>query len=414
MISMDVVIIGAGVSGLTIAMKLLNAGKSFIILDANGHIGGRCWAKNDIDLGASWVHRCDSVKKVRDIADIDMCKQTSCDSYIDPDTDVIMGVPTEVLKEYARLYRKFVKSNKHATATYTGLAAYLSTQPNAMLLNQVLTYHRAKMNFHEPQLNTIETRAYTQDGWPNKSMYATFVEPLMARLKPYIRLRTPVQSVRRVDSKFVVQTSRSEYICREVVYTGTFPALHNIALGPNIIPKKLREFMNKTTYLQALKVAWYVDERSEAMLRELFKTRRQLHVPGLPWTVMLHEKEGCLYTYTAGPMYQKAMTQSVRQWKADLCNALGIHVLDHMLYDFNKNKYIQTSYTSLFPDNDPQIQERLMNPSRGFYMSGDSIVLSKSFDRWEWCMGTVTGAIRTSEYVARTMLENPKRSSLQK
>jgi monoamine oxidase len=58
----DVVIIGAGVAGLTAARALAEAGRSVLILEARDRIGGRVWTRHEIDaaapveLGAEFIH----------------------------------------------------------------------------------------------------------------------------------------------------------------------------------------------------------------------------------------------------------------------------------------------------------------------------------------------------------------------
>jgi monoamine oxidase len=60
--SWDVVIIGAGVSGLAAASELRKSGLSVLILDARDHVGGRAWTRHEpdlsapIELGAEFIH----------------------------------------------------------------------------------------------------------------------------------------------------------------------------------------------------------------------------------------------------------------------------------------------------------------------------------------------------------------------
>ncbi len=111
----DVIIIGAGATGLTAATHLHSTGLSVLILEANGHIGGRCYAVNGIDLGASWLHDCEFTSKYNHLADFDMCKQGSCDSFVDPDVDIILGVPRHIVEEYNKLYKSYVESQNRKT-----------------------------------------------------------------------------------------------------------------------------------------------------------------------------------------------------------------------------------------------------------------------------------------------------------
>jgi len=58
----DVIVIGAGMSGIAAADKLDSQGMDVLILEARDRIGGRIWtmywdeAEKPIDLGASWIH----------------------------------------------------------------------------------------------------------------------------------------------------------------------------------------------------------------------------------------------------------------------------------------------------------------------------------------------------------------------
>src|SRR5271157_3996351 len=59
----DVVVIGAGVAGLGAAHALRTAGRSCVVLEASGRIGGRAWTAHPpelggvwFDMGAVWLH----------------------------------------------------------------------------------------------------------------------------------------------------------------------------------------------------------------------------------------------------------------------------------------------------------------------------------------------------------------------
>lgn len=56
----DVIVIGAGMSGITAARLLADAGRRVVVLEARDRIGGRMHTDRDagfpVDLGASWIH----------------------------------------------------------------------------------------------------------------------------------------------------------------------------------------------------------------------------------------------------------------------------------------------------------------------------------------------------------------------
>lgn len=60
-IEVDVVIIGAGLAGLTAAKCIVDAGYSCRVLEARDRVGGRTWSQKQpsggmIDVGAAWIN----------------------------------------------------------------------------------------------------------------------------------------------------------------------------------------------------------------------------------------------------------------------------------------------------------------------------------------------------------------------
>ena len=50
----DIVLIGAGLAGLGAATALRDAGRSALVLEASGRIGGRAWTTHPAELGGVW------------------------------------------------------------------------------------------------------------------------------------------------------------------------------------------------------------------------------------------------------------------------------------------------------------------------------------------------------------------------
>jgi monoamine oxidase len=58
--SVDVVVIGAGLAGLTAAREVTKAGNTCVVLEARARVGGRTYThkldKGIVDLGAAWIN----------------------------------------------------------------------------------------------------------------------------------------------------------------------------------------------------------------------------------------------------------------------------------------------------------------------------------------------------------------------
>lgn len=70
---LPVIVIGAGIAGLTTARQLADEGKKVVVLEARNRLGGRIqtsskWADAPLDLGATWIHGDDATNPLTGLA----------------------------------------------------------------------------------------------------------------------------------------------------------------------------------------------------------------------------------------------------------------------------------------------------------------------------------------------------------
>lgn len=100
--TVDVVIIGAGLAGLTAASHITKAGHSCIVLEARGRVGGRTWSQKlpsgdtIFDIGAAWINDTNQSRMAQ------LAREFGAE-YIEQNTDgnIILEDVDKTLKQFA-------------------------------------------------------------------------------------------------------------------------------------------------------------------------------------------------------------------------------------------------------------------------------------------------------------------------
>ncbi|HET7613028.1 MAG TPA: NAD(P)/FAD-dependent oxidoreductase [Gemmatimonadaceae bacterium] len=206
-INADVVVVGAGASGLAAASFLRKRGVRTIVLEARDRIGGRIFTRHDprsplpIELGAEFLHG--AAEEVNDIAD--RAGHTLVDVKGDRWASA-RGRMSRVVDFWDRLDRILGQTDKRRVPDRS-LSEFLADQPGGKRFAADRTLVREFVEgFHAAELNRISERAIAEGGNPGEDPeeqrlrrvvagYDAIVTELAADLHRSIRLRQPVAAV---------------------------------------------------------------------------------------------------------------------------------------------------------------------------------------------------------------------------
>jgi len=393
----DVVIIGAGIAGLTCAQYLMHYTNNIIILEGSDFIGGRCAGLNGHDLGATWIHECSSdFKQDKLEADKNVCDHQNCDINIDPKFDTIYGIQ----QNYVIMYNVFLKTYKPKTFAHLRkmiLDNKLLKTNHKHNLKIISRYHQRKQYLWFGSDNYLPTKIFydkaPSDALPYTSMNELFIKPLLSRkIIKRIQLITRVSCVVRNHDVYNITANDMIYKTRFVIYTGTFPALiHNIK--NNVISLKVMMLMQKQSYINCIKVTFICDD----VKRVFVNGGRLLHVPDSPFTILCWKGDTEILAFAIAKECDIIAFLTISQLRQWFMSKFGVPCRDVIMHDFVNDELYRSAYA-----NDSKLEvndyKQISHPAPGFFICGEAVVLDPKMNE---CIGTVHNAISSSRHIAK-------------
>ncbi|KAK7419368.1 hypothetical protein QQX98_003320 [Neonectria punicea] len=297
--SVDVIIIGAGLAGLSAAHDVLNAGLSCVVLEARDRVGGKTWSQTMeggsgvVDLGAAWINDV-SQSKIYALAKrygAELIEQNTqgnvaiqdfdgrCTSFAYGD---LPNFDSATRKHLAEI-RDMVEADCQAVDTWRPkdtsidsltFEAYLRSRgASELALATATVWTRAMLGQDPRDISALYFLNYCKSGGGLLAMRSDrkgggqhlrvrqgtqhFAKDLASSLpEGVVRLNTPVQAVVQDGSHSVKVQAGAVYAARKVITTVPGPVLKTIAFTPKLPPAK-------QVYAESLSYGYYTKAMME-------------------------------------------------------------------------------------------------------------------------------------------------------
>ncbi|KAH2754026.1 hypothetical protein KXW10_003775 [Aspergillus fumigatus] len=289
--TVDVIIVGAGLAGLSAAYDVVRAGLSCVVLEARDRVGGKTWStplkdgKGVIDLGAAWINDTNQ-SKVYALAKrygVELIEQNTQGNAVLQDADgncspfpygELPNFDKNTRAHLAKI-RDMCEADCQALDTWrpkdtrldsVTFEAYLTSRgANEAALATATVWTRAMLGQDPKDISALFFLNYCKSGGGLLQMRSdrkhgaqylrvrqgtqAFSLGLASSLpEGTVRLSSPVQSViQHADGTVKVQAGGTAYAGRKVIITVPSPAMRTISFYPKLPPAK-QAWVDSTTY----------------------------------------------------------------------------------------------------------------------------------------------------------------------
>jgi len=242
-----VIVIGAGVSGLSAAQQLVSAGAQVVVLEAKNRIGGRLWTDRSLgipfEMGAGWLHG-PVANPITQLAE-----QVSAQRFVTDDESLIVytsdgqQISAEQLQQGWLDFEQLLSAVEQRLAELDediSLAQALSELPDSTAKSALMKWALSAFSEFDSGagINLLSAYYFDQDlafkgadqVFPNG--YDAILQPLENALD--IKLEQKVQSISYSDAAVQVTTDRANFEADYVIVTLPLGVLKSASV--NFIP----------------------------------------------------------------------------------------------------------------------------------------------------------------------------------